>query len=205
MPQPREIGTGYRKALKRLRDCCARVDGLYGVGSVAVSDCELIYESAFLNAVARFEGLLNDLLEEFVCGRASGKVGCFTLVSPRSRSTFRKLATGGRAYVELMPFKTCIEVSGRFLNDSKPFRDIDPGDQDLLHKAVLIRNAIAHRSDVALLKFRRDVTGVTGLPAHRRFPGPYLRRNYRAAPVQTWNDLYLDTLEKVGLQLAHAW
>lgn len=200
-----DLGSGYRYAIQRLRACCTRVEVLHRAARIGVTDCELIYESAFLNAVARFEGLLNDLLTEFVCGPNSSKPGRFPLVKPRSRPAFRTVFTAGRAYVDLMPFKTCLDVSKRFLNDAKPFSEVDAADQNVLAQAVLVRNAIAHRSDSALTRFRRDVVGVSLLPPHRRFPGSHLRRVYRAHPTQTWNDLYLDTLEKVGMQLATGW
>jgi hypothetical protein len=98
-----------------------------------------------------------------------------------------------------------VEIAKRFLNDGKPFSEVDQTDRNILAQAVLVRNAIAHRSDAALLKFRKDVTGVGILPPQRQFPGTYLRRPYRAHPIQTWNGLYLDTLEKVGMQLVKGW
>jgi hypothetical protein len=182
-----------------------RIEDVYLRKEIGVTDCELVYESAFLNAVARFEGLLNVLLQEFVCGTPSRYNGCFSLVVPRSRTTFRTILAGGRAYVDLMPYKDCIEIAKRYLNSGKPFSDVDSSDREILSKAVLIRNAIAHRSSVALEKFRKDVNGVNLIPAHRQFPGTYLRRVYRSYPTETWSDLYFDTLEKVGARLASSW
>ena len=66
-------------------------------------------------------------------------------------------------------------------------------------------NAIAHRSDAAIKSFRQSVSGVSSLPPNRQQPGAYLRRVYRSYPTETWNDLYLDTLEKVGAQLGSSW
>lgn len=188
-----------------MRACCERVESLLKQKKIQITDCELIYESAFLNAMARFEGLLNLLLSEFVCGAESKHSGLFRLVQPRSREVFREVLTGGRAYIELMPYKDCVDVAKRFLNDGRPFSDVDNSDRQILAQAMLVRNAIAHRSDAALGKFRRTVTGVSLLPTHRQFPGSYLRRPYRAHPHATWNDLYLDTLEKVGAVLATSW
>jgi hypothetical protein len=104
-----------------------------------------------------------------------------------------------------MPYKDCIEVATRFLNEAHPFSDVEEADKNILAQAVMVRNAIAHRSDVALTRFRQIVNGVPSLPRNRQYPGPYLRRSFRAHPNATWNDLYLDTVEKVGVKLAESW
>jgi hypothetical protein len=181
------------------------VETLHARQKLGATECELLYESAFLYSIARFEGLLNALLGEFVCGQTSANVGHYSLIVPRNRPTFRNVLTGGRPYIELMPFGRCVEISKRFLNNGKPFSDVDSADQHILAQAVLVRNAIAHRSDTAIKVFRSKVSGVNSLPANRQQPGAYLRRVYRAHPVASWNDLYLDTLEKVGGQLSLSW
>lgn len=205
MSRPSEHGKSYRTSVQHVRNACRRVEVLHKKKKLGVIDCELLYESAFLYAIARFEGLLNTLLSEFVCGQPSSNAGHYRLVTPRSRPTFREILTAGRPYIELMPFKRCIEVSERFLNGGRPFADVDATDQQILAQAVLVRNAIAHRSDAAMITFRQKVNGVNSLPINKQVPGAYLRRVYRAYPVQSWNDLYLDTLEKVGANLGGAW
>jgi hypothetical protein len=205
LPRPSELGATYRAAVKHLRSCCLRVEELLLAKQIGVRDCELIYESAFLNAIARFEGLLNGLLEEFVCGPRSTLKGKYPLIATRSRGAYRKVLTRGRAYVELMPYDRCTEIAKYYLNSGRPFTDIDAADVTILKQAVLVRNAIAHRSDAAMMRFRTDVSGVEVLPVQRRFPGVLLRRPYRAAPAATWNELYFDTLEKVAGQLATSW
>lgn len=178
---------------------------LHGAGKISITEMELVYESAFLNAISRFEGLLNELLEEFVCGRYQSPAGHVAHVSVTSRAVYRNLARGKRDYADMLPYSTCLELAERFLRNGGPFAAIDENDRRLLGQAFLIRNAIAHRSDFAITKFRDKVVGVSSLPAHRRFPGALLRRDYRAHPVQSWNTLYLGTLQKVGANLANNW
>jgi hypothetical protein len=205
LPRPSDVGRTYQSAVQRARTCCKRIDRLFQDGHVKAADCDLIYESAFLNSIGRFEALLNHLLREFVCGAASRIANQHALVDPRSRDAFDTILTSGRQYIELMPYKTCVDTAKRFLRDGKPFSDVVETDRHILSQAMLVRNAIAHRSESAIGKFRRDVSGVSAIVAHRQFPGPYLRRMYRSHPQATWNDLYLDTFEKVGRQLALAW
>lgn len=205
MARPLELGGAYAQALRRLSACCLRVEALRKRRSIAITECDLIVESAFLNAVSRFEGLLEDLLEEFVCGTQVPKVGHGRLIEPRSRSVFRVLLQGDRPYIDLLPYSTCTKVAKRFLVDGRPFVDVDENDQRIIGQALLIRNAIAHRSGAALKKFREKVPGVKALSPNRQFPGPFLRRVYKAHPDQTWLSLYLDTLEKAGMKLAVSW
>ena len=205
MSQLTKIGSRHRSTIYRLRRACFQVETLLANGRLKCTNCELIYESVFLNAIARFEALLNELMQEFVCGAQSSRTGCYALIKPRSRSVFRVVLTGGRAYVDLMPFNDCVEIAKRFLNEGKPFSEIEESDRNILAQAALVRNAIAHRSESALMRFRTRVNGVDLLPSNRQFPGAYLRRVYRAHPTQTWNELYLDTLDKVGVLLASSW
>jgi hypothetical protein len=205
LSQLTKIGSRYRFTISRLRRACSQVETLFANGGLKCTNCELIYESVFLNAIAHFEALLNELMQEFVCGAPSSRVGCYALINPRSRLVFRVILTGGRAYVDLMPFKDCVEIAKRFLNEGKPFSEVDESDRNILAQAVLVRNAIAHHSKSALERFQTGVNGVDLLSPNKRFPGAYLRRVYRAHPTQTWNELYLNTLDKVGVLLASSW
>jgi hypothetical protein len=205
LSQLSKIGSSYRSSIKRLKGCCTHVDTLMSKGKITSTECELIYESVFLTSIARFEGLLNDVMEEFVCGVPSTKAGCYVMIRPRTRSAFRVVLTGGRPYIDLMPYKECVDIAKRFFHEGKPFSDIHESDRSILAQAMFIRNAIAHRSASAIKKFRKDVSGVDQLPPHRQFPGSYLRRNYRANPTQTWNTLYLDTFDKVSTILTSSW
>lgn len=205
MPQLDEIGRSYVAAINRLAVCCQRVDGLHNHQRLPVTEVELVYESAFLNAVSRFEGLLNELLDEFVCGKHESRHGNRPLLSVRSRAAFRTIVRGDRAYVDLMPYPQCVKVAERFIADGGPFSALSDDDMRLLKQISLIRNAIAHRSDRAVEDFRAKVPGVDVLPAHRRFPGTLLRRVFRAHPAQNWNAFYLETLQRIGRSLCSTW
>ncbi len=205
MKKPIDCATRYKSRLDHLRSCCTRVNELHGHGYLSVSDCDLLYESTFLNSIALFEGLLDELLTEFMCGKRSRKRGHYALMSTTSMKNYRTIVLQGRKYVECLPYKDFLDTVKLYLNEGKPFTEIDNADRGILAQAVLVRNAIAHRSGHALSRFRDDVAGVAGLPPHRRFPGPLLRKQYRAFPTQQWHELYFDTFEKVAFRLARNW
>jgi hypothetical protein len=203
--RPTKLAASYSSVLAALRGCCKRIEGSRSSGSLRVVDCDLLYESTFLTAIGRLEGVLETLLEEFVNGEKSRKPQRYALVRPKTRAAYRTLLLQGRKYIDVLPFNYFLDITKRYLNQGHPFTDIDATDQQLLVQAVLVRNAIAHRSSYALVKFRATVPGVTSLASHRQLPGPFLRRTYKAFPLQTYLDLYLDTFEKVAQTVAKAW
>jgi hypothetical protein len=172
---------------------------------MAATDADLLYESTYLSAVGYFEAVLEGLLVEFCVGPRGRKTGHYALVKVRYRDAFRTVLLQGKKYVNVLPYKDFLETTKLYLNEGKPFTEIDAGDREILADAILIRNAIAHRSAHAVKRFRASVAGVTSLPAHRQYPGPLLRREYRAHPKQYWYELYFDTFEKVSMLLATEW
>ncbi len=185
MPRHLDLAGQYKKRLDRLRSCCRRVDQLQKTGTLNIGDSDLLYESTFLNAIGLFEGVLEALLFEFVCGKASRKRGHYSLLKTRTHSDYRTILLKGRRYIDLLPYSELIDTVKMYLNDGKPFTEVEDDDRQILAQATLIRNAIAHRSTFALAKFRKDIRGVGSLPSNRQFPGPLLRKTYRAFPMSS--------------------
>ena len=167
-----KLADQYGRHIDRLLRCCDRVDGLVADRSVGETDRDLVYESSFLALVAHFESFLEEILVETVCGEASRKAGRYRLVGPRSRPHFREILYQGRQFVQLLPYGEMLRYARLYLNDGHPFTDVADDQCDLLSQAVKTRNAIAHRSRTATVKFRRDVPGVDALPRNRQRPGP---------------------------------
>lgn len=190
--------------MRRLERCCSRLDALARTSAIPQLDAELVYESTFLAAMGNFEGLLAALLEEFVCG-PRGRAKCFPIVTPKTRRAFQNLVLQGRDYVDYLPFKRMQALAAFYLNDGAPFNVVSTSDVGLLADCGRVRNAIAHKTSHAMHVFRTKVNAVGSLPAHRRNPGTFLRHAYRAAPTQTYHELYVATLRRVGQEIAKAW
>jgi hypothetical protein len=172
---------------------------------MGVRERDLSYEGAFLSSVAVFEAHLEELFVEFVCGSERPQPGHYCLVEPRNRSVLRSIIHADRGYVDVLPLRRLEKLATRFLNEGKPFAAVADAERSVLASAVRVRHAIAHKSGHAMAIFRDKVPGVDALPPNRRFPGPYLRRVYRAHPAARWIDLYLDTMEIVALRLVVDW
>ena len=200
-----DLLTAYGGRIKRLRNCCARIDAELGCRHLSVTDCDLLYESSFLNATAFFESLLEDVFTEMVCGRPSQEQRHFSLVRPVSKEAFRNIFRKNGEYAVVLPYPKMVEMAKVFLNDGLPFTLIDQPDRDLLSQSVKIRNAIAHKSRRAVSDFKRDVPGVNMLPSNRQVPGVFLRTIFRRDPIQKRIDLYFANYLRVLSEVVGRW
>src|SRR5687768_11145790 len=91
LPQLDELGSRYHARLDRLRSCVARVEHIYTVGDLQISDCELVYESTFLAAIGHLEGTIGQLFEEFIWRSQSRTAGLYSLARVKSRDALRGL------------------------------------------------------------------------------------------------------------------
>ena len=209
MSRSRNAVDAHQKRVRRLLSCCRRVQAAYTSGSVHIVDIELVYESSLLSAMGSFEGCLEVLLEEFVCGVKSSRPSVRApRVKPRSRSDFRSVLLRGRKYVNYAPYSETIKHAKHFLIDGLPFSDfnvVSNSDRNTLAELQIVRNAIAHKTDNALSKFRTQVPAASSLPPHLRRPGRFLRTTFRAYPAQTHMENYCMSLMSVPAEILAAW
>ena len=156
-----------------------RQSGERALTAAVLRDRELnhLYESTFLNLVASFDAFQEELFYSSILGHSK-------IVTVRSIVPFRSRAEATR-FVEASergPFLTwsrvgdSIERAKRFLVGGRPFSRFERRDRDAnIHKtAVVVRNAIAHRSGSAWEKFLR-----LPMPGHHgasRRPATFLRQ-----------------------------
>ena len=186
-----------------------RMSDLRARGQLTSTEEDLIYESAFLASCGQFEAILKVLLQEFVCGvPSSTPQALHALVRPRSRQAFDVVLRQGRPFAECLPYDKLADLAKLYLRDGRPFTDIGvvmPAERQLLSEAVLVRNAIAHRSDYAMRQFRTKVPGVDRLPPNRQFPGPHLKKVFRIQPEQQYIEAYFGCFEAMAGTLYRAW
>lgn len=200
----------HETRVRRLLACCSRVLQAQATsGMVHIIDVDLVFESSLLAALGSFEGCLETLLERFVCGTPSSRPSVHSpLITVRSKSDFRVVLLRGKNYINYAPYSECIKHARHFLRDGRPFTDpsvVSAGDQDTLRELQLTRNAIAHKTDDAMKKFRKNVPAAQSIPSHLRSPGRFLRTTYRSSPRQTHIEHYAGVLMRVPSQLLAAW
>lgn len=206
MTRASETVNSYCRKISALLNTRTRVESLVSSGSMGVRDCCLSYESIFLNSVCSFEGVLQDLLVEFVCGKASRRAGHASKIKTRSRDVFYGILLQGRKYVDVLPYKERMpDLAKLYLKDGRPFTSLQTPQKAALTEIAVIRNAIAHQKGFALKKFRENILAVSYLPPPRRFPGPMLRYVYKANPNETYLEMYLSSLANIAKFLENEW
>lgn len=182
-----------------------RVDQLVQLGHLSRRAGEQVYESLFLNCFTAFEVFIEEVFLTLLVSPASAATrgtGAVPRVAVRSLSIARELVVGpGRKYVDWFPYDRTVERAKLFFRGGRPFTDVSPPQQELLNKAQLIRNLIAHRSRHSEERFQRQVIAGTALAPREHRPAAYLRGAVAAAPPVTRYEVYATALLAVAKQL----
>lgn len=160
-----------------------------------------MYESLFLNTFTSFEVFVEELFLSYLLP-ASRSRKAIPRMTVRSPAVARELVFGpGRKYADWFPFDRTVERAGLFFRSGRPFSDVPSSDRDLLHKAQLIRNVIAHRSRHSESQFEKQVIGNAPLPARERTPAGYLRGLVSGSPAVSRFENYTANFLAVANQL----
>lgn len=181
-----------------------RVDGLVVSGNLSRRAAEQVYESLFLSSFTAFEVFIDELfLTLLVKQKDASRTGAIPRVTVRSFAVGRELIMGaGRNYVDWLPYDRTVERANLFFRGGRPFTNVSAGDRELVNKAQIIRNAIAHRSRYSEKRFERDIIGTTAVPLREYKPAAYLRGLVSGAPPLTRYENFSAGLLSVGKQLS---
>jgi hypothetical protein len=134
------------------------------IGSSA--DLSAVYEASYLFAVRAFEYFIEEQIVEYL------KWDCWSnnrIVDGKSRRYFPryKKVTDGHArrillgcqneYNNYLPFEAMNKISLKLFYFGIPFSSITQQQKDVISRAQTVRNAIAHKSEAALGRFRKVV------------------------------------------------
>jgi hypothetical protein len=166
--------------------------------SLRIEDVEAAYAGLFLQVVLGYEAAIEDFVLGLLVrpgGVASSSSHVRSHVQVRSYAHARKLVSGpGRSYPSWTKKADIENIADVFLADSLPFKTLDPHEPlswDYVNRCIIIRNAIAHASDHAKMKFEQKVIGDTPLPKRERRVSAYLRGRATLGPQTRWENLSL--------------
>jgi hypothetical protein len=97
-------------------------------------------------------------------------------------------------YLSWLPFSQTEERANLYLQEGKPFTELDGGDKQLIQETVYIRNAIAHSGHHAIEAFRTNVIGEKRLGRGEKTPAGFLRSEFRDNPAQKRFQVYVARL-----------
>lgn len=141
------------------------------------ADRNQVYSGAYVAYLAFFE----QQIEELFVGLLTAKFvhpssAVYPIVKMPNRKVAKSLITGGRSYVDWLPFEQHTRKRApAFLRAGEPFSSLSTPDKTALDRASVLRNALAHQSDHSLRRFKRVFTDDKALRSSELRPGGYLR------------------------------
>jgi hypothetical protein len=201
-----KLFTAFVARIRRLDSTRRRVDALTRANRLSARVAEQVYESLFLSAFTAFEVFVEELFLVLLVGpptAARANSAAVPRVAVRSFSVARDLVLGpGRKYVDWLPYERTIARAEVFFRGGRPFTDVLPADRDLINRAHIVRNVIAHHSRHSEERFARDVIAGTALAPRERRPAGYLRGLHSVAPAICRYESYATGLLGLAKRLA---
>jgi hypothetical protein len=183
---------------KNLENTRSRMESLFSSSQINFSDIEHVYSGLYLSTFNKFEEILEDLFIGLLSGTYYSKtntIQCLLKVKPIDMTS--NVVLGGKAYVDWLPYDrhTNPRAKNFFLNGT-PFSLVTKNQRDNLEDYCIIRNALAHKSDAAHIKFQSMISTLPLLPQERT-PAGYLRSKPSTTSPQTQYQIASLELENI--------
>ncbi len=167
-------------------------------------DLDSVYEALFLRGITSFEVLLDELFFDILLKRkrypAARNVKLrMTTTSPDALNEI--VLQGHRKYLNWLPFRETKDRAKLYLEEGRPFTELDGGDENVISTVATIRNAVAHKSAYALGEFRRTVIGQQNLLRSERTPAGFLRSQIQANPKRVRFQTYIGEMARIAAKL----
>ena len=168
----RDVATRAKGLLQHV----GRLEGAYRAGHVSLRDVEWMYGGSLLYFFAFAERSIERLFYGLLTGQlAASQRNVKPAITVRSRQVAVRIVTGGRPFVDWLPYKWTQERAADFFAGGRPFSNLTPSDKEAFHRLTVIRNALAHESKEALTKYEASCIDHRGIVPSQRRPNPYLR------------------------------
>jgi hypothetical protein len=161
-------------------------------------------EMAFLRAFLAWEILVEESFILYLSGQKPprGRVPKRYAFPPNHKTAMEWVIPEGRPYARWAAAGDVIERAERFFQTGRPFAPVLRGNQSMLDEAQTIRNAIAHRSTSARLKFETVVRPKLGTLPPSLTVGGFLGTTVpRTTPPISFLEFYISQIELAAQQI----
>ena len=170
------VGRDFASRARGLDHYIGRLERAYTGHAISQVDLIRVYAGGMLS----FGSLLEQAIERLFFGLLTRRLyvnarPSYPRVTVGSPAVARDVVLAGRNYVDWLPYKVTRERAGIFFRDGGPFGALAVAHEQAFEEARIIRNAIAHDSDHALVVFQSKIVGNLRLPPAQRLPVGYLR------------------------------
>lgn len=187
----------HRRAIE-LTAYVARVEALAGRGALGVRDVDRAYGGAFIIFHSNVEESLEDLFYGLLGGKLRVRRSRIQpLVTFRSGAVARRVVRGDRSYVDWLPYNERLKTrAAAYFGPGDPFSGLAAPHVRPLTTATIVRNALAHDSDEAVLRFRRQLIDGRAIPPPEQRPARYLR-GFHAVGVTRFVNLIAECVNTI--------
>lgn len=154
-------------------------EALFLSRSMVYRDISFVYSGLFLELVTSFEKFLEDLFVGILSKsliHPSAKV--YPRVTFNSALVCRDVMTGGKDYVDWLPYDYTLKRAKAYFRNGLPFSTLTKAEKQSIQKMSWVRNAIAHKSRYSNSKFTENVLNGLLLTSKEQNPVGYLRSIY---------------------------
>lgn len=198
----KRVHDSFMARANQLAQTRLKMQGLLSSGAIDSRDIEQVYTGLFIDIFTEFETSIESLFLGLISGTLRSTnypTRCKAKIRPASMT--RQVIFGFRPYVDWLPYKDrTITRAKHYLDDGKPFTNLNDNQTSNLGDYCTIRNAIAHKSEAAYSKFQDLINGLALLP-NEKTPGGYLKSIPNPAANQTQYEILVLELSAILLAL----
>jgi len=196
--QSTDLIVEFNNHIQSIETTRLKMESLLNQGVIQQNEIEQVYSGLFLDVFTYFEGLLEGLFFGLITGdivHQSANVSSRIPIvcGPIAKEIFFV----ERSYLEWLPFEKTVKRAKSLLTNGEPFVLVGSDSRNNLQQFLLIRNALAHKSEYAKTKFEQDVIGNSPLTPQEKTPTGFLRSKFRVNPPMTQYELVLSELTSI--------
>ena len=187
----------FEGKLKGLEQTRKKLEDLFSNGPLVLRDIEEVYAALFLDVMVSFEGMIEELFIGLLAGKIHSRYSDVNVrVKIQSRIVARDVVLQGRKFLNWLPYDRTITIANVFFTAGRPFTFITEDEKKHIAKCLTIRHAIAHQSQHAISKFKKEILQGLSLTPRDRRPKSFLRAQFSAnPPTNNYHRLVSDLLK----------
>jgi len=193
--------TIFARCLKDARDLANDANAWSAPGAnhqITPQRRDILTETAFLRAFTGWESFLEESFYLYLLGYQVPKRRPRRYAFPPDRSAATEWCAEGNRYAK-WDLENVRKRAGRWFKDGKPFAPALQAQQSRLTQLATIRNAIAHQSTAARVKFEALVRNeVTALPPNTTVGSFLLTTVPTSNPPISYIEFYFEEIEKAA-------
>lgn len=193
-----DILDSFESRIIQLEYTRKNIENTFTNNNLALRDVKYVYESLFINIVNLFEQSIEELFIGLLTNRIKHNQ---YIIHPRvtfnSQMVARDVIKSNNKYIGWLPYQNTKDLAKIYFRAGRPFSFPDHIQMGALTHMLTIRNAIAHKSRVALDKFHNNIISNQILLPREKSPAGFLRSQFRATPNQIRHQHYLRSLASI--------